>query len=270
MVAVGSPSGARFSQVPERSSMDLVYAVVVVGAVIGGFIQGLSGFAFALVAMSIWAWVLDPAVAAVLVVFGATTGQIMGAISTRLRFDAARATPYLIGGLCGIPLGVWVLPYLDPQTFKFGLGAFLVLWCPTMLTIRSLPRITAGGRPADGVIGLLGGIMGGIGGVSGPIPTLWITMRGYGKEIERALIQTFNLAILSSTLVVYTVSGLVTAKILPMFAVVAAAVLIPSWLGARLYSGIADVTFRRIVLCLLGVSGLMLVASSAGHVFGLE
>lgn len=60
--------------------MSLLYAVVAGGAVLGGFIQGLSGFAFALVAMSIWAWVLDPAVAAVLVVFGATTGQIMGAI----------------------------------------------------------------------------------------------------------------------------------------------------------------------------------------------
>jgi len=248
--------------------MDLLYAVVVIGAVIGGFIQGLSGFAFALVAMSIWAWVLDPAVAAVLVVFGATTGQVMGAISTRLRFDAKRAVPYLIGGLIGIPLGVRVLPYLDPQTFRFGLGAFLVLWCPTMLTIRSLPRITAGGRVADGVIGMMGGVMGGIGGVSGPIPTLWITMRGYGKDIERALIQTFNLAILSSTLVVYTVSGLVTVDLLPLFAIVAAAVLVPSWLGAKMYAGIADVTFRRIVLCLLAVSGVLLLASSAGHVLG--
>ncbi len=248
--------------------MTVVYAVVVIGAVIGGFIQGLSGFAFALVAMSIWAWVLDPAIAAVLVVFGATTGQVMGAISTRLRFDARRAAPYLVGGLIGIPIGVRVLPYLDPHTFKFGLGTFLVLWCPTMLTIRSLPRITAGGRAADGVIGVMGGIMGGIGGVSGPIPTLWITMRGYGKDIERALIQTFNLAILSCTLVVYTVSGLVTVDLLPLFGVVAAAVLLPSWLGARLYKGIADVAFRRIVLCLLAVSGVMLIASSVGQVFG--
>ena len=248
--------------------MDLVYAVVAIGAVIAGFIQGLSGFAFALVAMSIWAWVLDPAVAAVLVVFGATVGQVMGAVSTRLRFDARRAFPYLAGGLIGIPLGVGVLPHLDPATFKFGLGMFLVLWCPTMLSIRRLPRVTFGGRAADGMAGVLGGIMGGIGGVSGPIPTLWITMRGYGKDIERALIQTFNLSILSATLVVYTVSGLVTVDLLPLFAVVAAAVLVPVWLGARLYAGIADVAFRRIVLSLLAVSGAMLVASSAGEVLG--
>jgi hypothetical protein len=45
-------------------------------------------------------------------------------------------------------------------------------------------------------------------------------------------------------------------------------VLIPSWLGARLYKGIADVAFRRIVLCLLAVSGVMLIASSVGQVIG--
>jgi hypothetical protein len=35
-----------------------------------GFVQGLSGFAFALVSMTIWAWRLDPIVAGPLVVFG--------------------------------------------------------------------------------------------------------------------------------------------------------------------------------------------------------
>ena len=37
--------------------------IVVVGAIVAGFVQGLSGFAFALVAMSIWAWTLDPKLA---------------------------------------------------------------------------------------------------------------------------------------------------------------------------------------------------------------
>jgi hypothetical protein len=49
---------------------------------------------------------------------------------------------------------------------------------------------------------------------------------------------------------------------LPMLAIVAACVLVPVLLGARLYVGISDATFRQIVLGLLTVSGVMLLASS--------
>ncbi|MET0890224.1 MAG: sulfite exporter TauE/SafE family protein, partial [Stenotrophomonas maltophilia] len=46
--------------------MDSIYLVVALGAIVAGFVQGLSGFAFGLVALSFWAWVLDPKLAATL------------------------------------------------------------------------------------------------------------------------------------------------------------------------------------------------------------
>ena len=46
-------------------------ALLVVGAVVAGFVQGLSGFAFSMVAISIWVWGLDPRLASVMAVFGA-------------------------------------------------------------------------------------------------------------------------------------------------------------------------------------------------------
>ena len=63
--------------------MDSVFLVVALGAVVAGFVQGLSGFAFGMVAMSFWAWALEPRLAATLAVFGALTGQILAAISVR-------------------------------------------------------------------------------------------------------------------------------------------------------------------------------------------
>ncbi|MFN4088628.1 MAG: sulfite exporter TauE/SafE family protein [Alphaproteobacteria bacterium] len=246
--------------------MDLLIFVLV-GAVVAGFVQGLSGFAFALVAMSVWAWVLEPAVAAVLTVFGAAAGQVIAAPAIRRGFDRHIVLPFVAGGILGIPLGVLVLPLLDPQIFKFLLGLFLMLWCPAMLASARLPTVRAGGRAADGLIGVAGGVMGGIGGFSGPVPTLWITLRGYPKEVQRAAIQSFNLAVLTLTFAAYVATGLVTVEILPLFGVVALAMVIPVWLGTRLYIGIAEATFRRIVLGLLAVSGAGMVAASAGPVF---
>ena len=50
---------------------------------LAGLVQGISGFAFAMVAMSIWVWGVDPQPAAVMAVFGGVTGQIISAIRVR-------------------------------------------------------------------------------------------------------------------------------------------------------------------------------------------
>ena len=240
--------------------MDAVW-IVAIGAAVAGVVQGLSGFAFGMVSMSFWAWVLDPRLAAALAVFGALTGQLLALFSVRRGFDWALLWPFLLGGLAGIPLGVWVLPHLDMDWFKAVLGALLALWCPVMLMAQRLPRI-GGNRWGDGAVGLVGGVLGGIGGFAGSVPTLWCTLRGFNKDTQRAVIQNFNLSMLAVTMATYLATGIVTRDMAPMFAVVAPAMLIPTLLGTRLYLGISEVTFRRVVLGLLTCSGLTLLASA--------
>lgn len=248
--------------------MDPQLWLVVLGAIVAGFVQGLSGFAFGLVAMSFWAWAIEPQLAAVMTVFGALTGQIIAAISVRRGFNFKLLLPFLIGGLMGTPIGVIILPLLDVHLFKLVLGALLVVWCPLMLFAGHLPRITAGGSFADGLIGFIGGVMGGIGGFTGPIPTLWCTLRQWEKDTQRAIIQNFNLAALSATMATYIVTGKLKVEMLPTMAIVAPAMLVPTLLGAKLYVGISESTFRKIVLTLLTVSGVALLASAVPHLAG--
>ena len=248
--------------------MDPHIWIVVLGAVVAGFVQGLSGFAFGLVAMSFWAWTLEPQLAAAMTVFGALTGQIIAAVSVRRGFKFQLLLPFLIGGLLGIPIGVMILPSLNVHLFKLVLGALLAVWCPLMLFARHLPRITAGGSFADGLIGFIGGVMGGIGGFTGPVPTLWCTLRQWEKDTQRAIIQNFNLAALSATMAAYIATGKIRIEMLPTLAVVATAMLVPTLLGARLYIGISESTFRKIVLSLLTASGVGLLASALPHVVG--
>ncbi|MFE8646981.1 sulfite exporter TauE/SafE family protein [Sphingomonas sp. NCPPB 2930] len=250
--------------------MGFVYCVVAFGAVVAGFVQGLSGFAFGLVAMSFWAWVLDPKLAAVLAVFGALTGQLVAAFTVRRGFDVKTLLPFILGGLTGIPLGVALLPRLDMNWFKAILGTLLVLWCPAMLMSKRLPRISKGGNTADAIVGLMGGVMGGLGGFTGTLPTLWCTLRGYERDVQRSIIQNFNLSMLLVTMATYLGTGIFTRDMLPMFAIVAPAMLIPTFLGTRLYIGISDVRFRQIVLSLLSASGMALLASSLPPLLGLR
>ncbi|RTL50897.1 MAG: sulfite exporter TauE/SafE family protein [Bradyrhizobiaceae bacterium] len=241
-----------------------LFIIVAAGAVVAGFVQGLSGFAFGLVAMSLWAWFIEPRLAAAMVVLGSFAGQLLAVFSVRRGFNLRLLLPFLIGGLAGVPVGTLLLPYLDIDLFKLLLGLLLVLWCPAMLMSSQLPRVHAG-PAADGAVGFLGGILGGIGGYTGAIPTLWCTLRGLEKDTQRAIIQNFNLGILSVTLLVYIATGLITVQMLPVFAVLIPAMLIPAFLGTRLYIGISEATFRRIVLGLLTASGVALLASALSH-----
>ena len=237
------------------------YVIVGFGAALAGLVQGLSGFAFGLVAISVWAWVIDPASAAALAVTGSLTGQIIAALSVRRGFDLAHVAPFILGGLAGIPLGAALVPHLDMSWFKTILGALLVLWCPAMLLSKDLPRVTLGGRVADAAVGFGGGVLGGLGGFTGTLPTLWCTLRGYERDVQRAVIQNFNLSMLAVTFIVYLSSGLVTARMLPMIAVVLPSMLVPTLFGTRIYVGLSETGFRRLVLGLLTVSGIALLVS---------
>src|SRR5262245_45420867 len=83
--------------------MSTLILVVALGAACAGFVQGLTGFAFGLVSLSIWAWVLDPMLAAVLAVFGSLVGQLIAVFSVRRGFDVKTLLPFLLGGVVGIP-----------------------------------------------------------------------------------------------------------------------------------------------------------------------
>jgi uncharacterized membrane protein YfcA len=242
--------------------MDPLIAIVILGAAIAGFVQGLSGFAFTMVAMSIWAWTLDPQLATATAVFGGMAGQIFAVVTMRRGFDAAVLLPLLIGGAVGIPIGVAILPHLDADLFRTLLGAILTILCPIMLLSAQLPRIEADGRRYDGLVGILAGTLGGIGGFTGIVPTLWYTLRGFDKDRLRAIVQNFNLAALTTTMIAYVVTGIATADMLPVFAIVLPAMLVPWWLGARVYLGISPSTFRRIVLGLLTFAGIVMLISS--------
>lgn len=232
-----------------------VTLVVLMGAVAGGFVQGLSGFAFGMVAMSFWIWVLEPQVAAVLIIYGSWLGQMIAALLAHRRCGLAQLLPFLLGGLPGILLGILLLPHLDMLWFKALFGGFLLCWSVAMLGLRPLPWLGRGGGAADGIIGLLAGMLGGIAGLTGPLPTLWCTLRGLPKDQHRAIVQNFNGSMLLVILLCYLGKGSITLSMLPLLGWVSLAVLLPTLLGIRLYRGLSEQGFRRLLLLMLSLSG---------------
>ena len=239
--------------------MDQVLVLIAVGAALAGFAQGVSGFAFALVALSVWAWGVDPRLAVVLSVFGSLVGQLVTLPFVWRGFSVKAALPFIIGGLIGVPIGAQLVGAADPNLFKFGLGLFLVAYCPLMLLLRADLRFSWGGRVADTAIGWIGGVLGGMAAISGPVPTLWTTLRGWSKDEQRGILQGFNIAMHTATLTVYAVSGTITGEMVGPLALTGV-VLVPFAIaGVLVFRRLTTIGFRRLVLTALTASGLVLI-----------
>jgi uncharacterized membrane protein YfcA len=232
------------------------------GAAVAGLVQGISGFAFAMVAMSIWVWGIDPLVAAPMAVFGGWFGQVISAIRVRRGWYWPILWPFVVGSAVGIPLGRQLLGVLDPNQFKLVLGALLVICCSAMLATSRLPRVNRGGKPADAAVGLLGGVMAPLSGFSGLAPALWATLRGYNKDEHRAVLQNFNLIVLSATLAVNVWFGLVRADHWPQMAVVAGSLILPAIWGSKIYVGMSAAQFKNAVLWILVFAGVVMLISA--------
>lgn len=241
--------------------------LLLAGAALGGLVQGISGFAFGMVSMSLWVWGIEPRTATVMAVFGGLFGQTLSAVTVPRRVALPQLLPHLLpflaGGALGVPLGMLILPLLDPVLFKLVLGAILVIFCPAMLFSERMPKLGGGGRTAEAAAGVVGGLVCAVGGVPGVASSLWCMLRGYDKELARATIQNFNLAVLAGTFAALLATGSVRSDMVPMFLMVALALLVPSMIGTRIYTGLSAPAFRRLVLALLLCSGVAMLAHSA-------
>jgi uncharacterized protein len=247
----------------------MTIAVLLFGALAGGFVSGLAGFGTALMALGIWLYVVTPDVAVQLVLVCSIIAQTWTMPSIWRSIDFKLVSPFLAGGLAGVPIGTWLVAYADPHLFKLAFGIFLLIFPAALYFQRKPMTLSIGGKIADTGVGFAGGVLGGLAGLSGPIPILWASMRGFGKDERRGLFQTFNWTILTAALVVQAGSGLVTRDTMWLTLLVLPATIGGAWLGARTYHALSDGNFRDVVLGLLFLSGVTLVWSSIGHLQAL-
>ena len=240
----------------------LTYILLLAGALAGGFVSGLAGFGTALMALGIWLYVLPPSLAVPLILICSVVAQSSTLPSMWRSFDLKLVWPFIVGGLAGVPVGIILIAHADPKVFKLGIGIFLLVF-PTVLFFNRAPMaFRFGGRLADAGIGFAGGVMGGLAGMSGPLPILWASLRGWGKNERRGVFQIFNWTILFVALCVQAAAGLVGKQVLWLALLAFPGTVFGAWLGARVYHAMSDRNFGDIVLVLLFLSGAGLVWSS--------
>ena len=237
----------------------LYLPLLIAGAFAAAFVIGAVGFADALILNAVWLHIMEPAVAIPLVVACGIVMHVMPLFKLRKTLDFSRLWPFAVCGLFGVPLGTWALGYVEPELFKTIIGGFLLAYGVWMLARPHTSVGEAGGRPADGFIGLSGGFMGGFAGLSGLFPTLWVGIRGWPKSRQRGTYQPFVLIMHGLGIATFAASGMLTVRTGIDFLWCLPVVVFGSWLGVKVYPYLDDILFKRIILGLILLSGITLL-----------
>jgi uncharacterized membrane protein YfcA len=159
----------------------------------------------------------------------------------------------------GVPIGVTLLTWANPHSVRVGVGIFLVLYSLYAFFRPALKPVTGGSPAADAGVGFLNGILGGITGLAGILVTIWTGLRGWPKDVQRAVFQPVAVSIFLMSALWLGVKGTVTSETIKLFVIGLPVLIAGTWLGLKLFSRLNEAAFRKIVLGLLFVSGAVLL-----------
>ena len=239
---------------------DLATLVVFLGAFAGAVVSSFSGFAFAPVAGVIMLMAFSPKVVVPVLMICSIIVQAATLLNLRRSLQFRSIGAMLVGGALGIPLALVLFHRINAETFQIAFGLFLVAYALLML-LRPRTRVQ---MPSDHrtevAVGFVGGLIGGLTAMPGAVPVLYCDSRGVSKEVQRATVQPFILAMQLLAFTLMVASGAVNEKVVRVVIWALPALGAGIAVGLALFGRVPDVGFRRAVLFLLLATGVALAA----------
>ncbi|MFO6465143.1 sulfite exporter TauE/SafE family protein [Jannaschia sp. KMU-145] len=235
------------------------------GAALGGFINGLAGFGTALFALGFWLQIMPPVQAVAIVVVMSVVSGLQGVWLVRraMMSQRRRLARFLLPALPGIPLGVAALSVLSADVLKAVIAGFMLLYGGFFGFRAALPKFERPTPVGDMAVGFLGGVLGGAASLSGALPTMWCALRPWPKAEVRAVLQPFNVTVLGLTALTLAIQGTYDRETLIFIAVALPVTMISAQIGIAVFKRLNDDGFRRLVIAMMLVSGVMLLARVA-------
>ncbi len=235
------------------------FLLIVIGAVFGGFINGLAGFGTSLFALGWWLQVLPPLQAVALSLVMSVASGLQGVIVVRRSIDWRRLARFLVPALIGIPIGLTLLHRIDAKLLTLVIASFMLVYGGFFSLRRSLPTLVRPTPSIDTAVGFFGGLMGAMAGLSGVLPTIWCSLRAWPKAERRALLQPYNVVILGASACLLALQGIYDQDIFLSIAVALPATMLSAQLGIALFKRMNDAQFRRLLVFLMFVFGAVLL-----------
>jgi uncharacterized protein len=230
-----------------------------VAVFLGAFVSGFAGFAFSAVAGAILLHTLLPMEVVPLMMACSVGVQATNLWALRRDIEWKQSLVLVLGGILGVPIAVWLLQNTDARIFREVFGLVVIIYAGYMLFRPGLSNLKLMNPSRNALVGFGGGLIGGLTAMPGALPTIWCDMHGVPKNQQRGLVQPFIAAMqifaLALMLMHHSLSvGVFANLLLSIPALIAGAVL-----GILAFRNVSEQIFRRLILLVLLVSGLLLV-----------
>lgn len=237
----------------------ITYAMIAV--LVAAIVSSIAGFAFSALSGALLFHLIDRPICVVLVMLVCSIAiQMLSVVTLWRRIDWRSVGVFLVGGLLGIPAGVYLLLHLSTASYKTAMGGVLICYGAYVL-LRRPGCVLRLGPLSDVCVGFLGGITGGFAGFPGAFVTIWCGLKGWDKERQRGVYQPFILIMQPVTLLAIHLMRPSSSLVLLDWRVLAFVppALLGGWFGLRIFKRLSDRQFEFVVNTLLIASGVGLI-----------
>lgn len=225
---------------------------------VAGFIQGLTGFGFGMVAMSLSPLLINIKQANVLVTILSLLISIFVTWSVRHAVDFRRILPIFFGAIIGVPIGIYLLKVLQPKIIKIILGIILITFS-TYSIFRKEESIRHIRRRWAFPVGILSGILNGVINMGGPPVIIYTYYQEWDKDSIKATLIVYFAICSSYKVTLLILSKFVTLEIIKMGGILLPVVYFSAFVGTVWFEKVNKEQMQKITFSILICLGLLLL-----------
>jgi uncharacterized membrane protein YfcA len=242
--------------IPEHQNI----MVALLGVFVASAVSSVTGFAFSALSGAILFHLLDSPIYAVQVIIICNIATKLSNVATLWRSICWRSLPvFLAGGFLGVPVGVYLMFYVQTDSYQVAVGGLLVA-CGAYLFLHRPTISLRMGPLSDACVGVLGGLTAALAG--GVFVTIWCAMKGWDKARQRGVYQPFILLMQPVTLIVLFLMRPTSFEAAPSDWLTLAFMppaLLGAWIGLHVFECLSERQFEWAANALLIVSGIGLM-----------
>lgn len=241
--------------------MDASLGLIFFAVMFAGFLQTITGFGYALAAVPLLMFFMNPKDAVMLVLITGVFLKALMIYRTRTDGNFRDIMPLFVASVIGALPGSYVLKVASDETAKIFVGVILVIAALAMA--REYHVEFKRPKLVEGLVGITSGFLGSTTSFSGPpIVFYMLNDTSANKDNIRAnLARFFVLGNIVSIVLGYYFGTLHLAQLTTDIIISLPALVIGFWLGDKLFSRMDAAAFRRLALWVISLSGLMSVGS---------
>ena len=246
--------------------MQTLYVVYgIIACFFAGLTMGITAFGFALVALPLLILFLDPKTAVPIVTISSTLTGIYLFWGLRKIMQVKKIIPLIVGGITGLPFGVYILAVLDKDILKISVGTLIIIFA--VFLALGIKREIKSEKYASILVGMVSGLLKGCTSLSGPPLVLFFINQDHEKEVFRANLTGYFLIMGTLAVIALAIGNLVSLSVLEYSAWFVVPTIFGTWLGSKISPRVNPVPFRNLSLAVVIIAGILSVLSGL-EVFG--